>query len=63
MNPEHGAGRDPINVINDPLFTYTRARIPVYPPEKKFELDDVGKSQHLPPSFCRCRQHPHQLKH
>ena len=35
MNPEHGAGRDPINVINDPLFTYTRARIPVYPPEKK----------------------------
>ena len=26
---------DPINVINDPLFTYTRARIPVYPPEKK----------------------------
>ena len=35
MNPEHGAGRDPINVINDPLFTYTRARIPVYPQEKK----------------------------
>ena len=52
MNPEHGAGRDPINVINDPLFTYTRARIPVYPPEKNWQ-----------PRVQRWRQCRQQLLH